>query len=240
MKKIKCLIVDDEPLALDLIERYVQQTPFLELAGRCANAFEAMQALEQSDIELLFLDIQMPDLNGVAFSRTLRPAVKVIFTTAFEQYALEGFRVDALDYLLKPFDYEEFIKAANKARAWFQREEVFKTGGKNEPDLFVKSEYQLIRIHLDDVLYAESMKNHIKIHVSTQDKPVVTLMSLKNLENALPTERFMRVHRSFIVNLNKIDSIERNRILIRNQAIIIAEPYRETFQHYLTSKLLNS
>jgi len=133
MKKIKCLIVDDEPLALDLLEGYVNRTPFLELAGRSANAFEAMEVLDAHPIDLIFLDIQMPDLSGVEFSRTLKNGPKIVFTTAFEQYALDGFKVDALDYLLKPFNYEEFLKAANKAKEWFQLVDAQKQKGETLP-----------------------------------------------------------------------------------------------------------
>lgn len=238
MRKIKCLIVDDEPLALDLLESYVKRTPFLELVGRCANAFEAMEVLANQTIELLFLDIQMPDLNGVQFSRTLKAGPKIVFTTAFEQYALDGFKVDALDYLLKPFNYEEFLKAANKAQEWFQLLDA--QGQKEEPlpYLFVKSEYKLVKINLKDVLYFEGLKDYVKIHLATQEKPVLSLMSLKSLEESLPAGQFMRVHRSYIVNLEKIDSVERSRILINNAAIVVADQYRERFQEYLGSKSL--
>ncbi|MFN7118375.1 MAG: LytR/AlgR family response regulator transcription factor [Saprospiraceae bacterium] len=238
MKKIRCIIVDDEPLALDLLENYVQRTPFLELVGRCTNAFEAMEVLARETVELLFLDIQMPDLSGVEFSRTLKPGLKVIFTTAFEQYALDGFKVDALDYLLKPFNYEEFLKAANKAQEWFQL--VDNQQQKNEPlsYLFVKSEYKLVKIILQDVLFFEGLKDYVKIHLVGQDKPVLSLMSLKSLEEALPAEQFMRVHRSYIVNLEKIESVERSRILINHFPIVVAEQYRDKFHQYLVGKSL--
>lgn len=237
MKKIRCIIVDDEPLALDLLESYVKRTPFLELIARCANAFEAMEVLEKESVELLFLDIQMPDLSGVEFSRTLKPGLKVIFTTAFEQYALEGFKVDALDYLLKPFNYEEFLKAANKAKEWFQLIDNQVQKNDTLPYLYVKSEYKLVKIILHDVLYFEGLKDYVKIHLATQDKSVLSLMSLKSLEEALPLQ-FMRVHRSYIVNLEKIESVERSRILINGFAIVIAEQYRDKFNQYLAGKSL--
>lgn len=240
MRKIKCLIVDDEPLALDLIQKYVERTPFLELVDRCASAFEAMEQLDKQEIDLLFLDIQMPDLSGVEFSRTLKNGPKVIFTTAFEQYALEGFKVDALDYLLKPFNYEEFLKAANKAREWFQMKEAQKSQGESSSHLFVKSEYKLLKINLDEVLYFEGLKDYIKIHLESQDKPILTLMSLKALEEKLPAEQFMRIHRSYIVNLEKIESVERSRVIIGDFAVVVAEQYREKFNQYLSTKSLNS
>ncbi|HMO41485.1 MAG TPA: LytTR family DNA-binding domain-containing protein [Saprospiraceae bacterium] len=240
MKKITCLIIDDEPLALDLLESYVRRTPFLELAGRCSNAFEAMEQLAQQPVDLLFLDIQMPDLSGVEFSRTLKNGPKVIFTTAFEQYALEGFKVDALDYLLKPFSYEEFLKAANKAAEWFQL--VWQQGQKtaDENCLFVKSEYKLIQIKLDEVLYFEGLKDYIKIYLRGHDKPILTLMTLKAVEEKLPPEKFMRVHRSFIIHLEKIESVERSRIIIGDFSVVVAEQYREKFNQYLSSRFLNS
>ncbi len=237
MKKVRCIIVDDEPLALDLLESYVKRTPFLELVGRCANAFEAMEVIENQSVELLFLDIQMPDLNGVQFSRTLKPGLKVIFTTAFEHYALEGFKVDALDYLLKPFNYEEFLKAANKAKDWFQLIENQSKSNDPLPYLFVKSEYKLVKILLNEVLYFEGLKDYVKIHLATQEKPVLSLMSLKSLEEALPAQ-FMRVHRSYIVNLEKIESVERSRIIINDFAVVVADQYREKFNQYLAGKSL--
>ena len=240
MKKLTCLIVDDEPLALDLIESYVRRTPFLELAGRCASAFEAMEKIDNQAIDLIFLDIQMPDLSGLEFSRTLREGPRVIFTTAFEAYALEGFKVDALDYLLKPFNYEEFLRAANKAKAYFQLRDGQRETGEISPFLYVKSEYKLIKINLNEVLYFEGLKDYVKIHLETQDKPILTLMSLKALEEKLPAEQFMRVHRSYIVNLEKIELVERSRIVIGDFAVVVAEQYREKFQAYLSSKYLNS
>ncbi len=240
MKKLTCLIVDDEPLALDLIESYVRRTPFLELAGRCASAFEAMEKIDNQAIDLIFLDIQMPDLSGLEFSRTLREGPRVIFTTAFEAYALEGFKVDALDYLLKPFNYEEFLRAANKAKAYFQLRDGQRETGETSPFLYVKSEYKLIKINLNEVLYFEGLKDYVKIHLETQDRPILTLMSLKALEEKLPTEQFMRVHRSYIVNLEKIELVERSRIVIGDFAVVVAEQYREKFQAYLSSKYLNS
>ncbi len=236
MKKIRCLIIDDEPLALDLIEGYVKKTTFLELAGKCASAIEALEVIHQQPIDLLFLDIQMPDLNGLELTRSLPKGPKVIFTTAFEQYALEGFKVDAIDYLLKPFNYAEFLKAATKAREWlgfnqttaFPREEV--------REIFIKSDYKLVKISLPEVLYIEGMKDYVKIFLSTQERPVLTLMSLKALEEQLPAKSFMRVHRSYIVNLNRIDAVERSQINIRSTLIPVADQYKESFQQYLSNK----
>ncbi|WP_339812182.1 LytTR family DNA-binding domain-containing protein [uncultured Imperialibacter sp.] len=235
MKKIRCLIVDDEPLALNLIESYVEKTPFLELAGKCSSAYEALEKIAAEKIDLLFLDIQMPGLTGMELSRSLKNGPKVVFTTAFEEYALEGFKVDAIDYLLKPFNYEEFLKSANKAREWIS----VTSGGSSETDpnaLFVKSEYKLVKIDLQKVLYIEGLKDYAKIFLQDQTRPVMTLMSLKSLEEQLPSQQFMRIHRSFIVRLDRIDLIERNKVVIGQVGITIADAYKETFQAYLNKK----
>lgn len=233
MKKITCLIVDDEPPALQLIKEYVDKTPFLELEGTCSNAFEAMELMDKTRVDLLFLDIQMPDLNGIEFSRTLKNGPHIIFTTAFEKYALEGFRVDALDYLLKPFNYEEFLKAANKAKKWLLHSSAEQ---KAEADaLFVKSEYRQIRIDLGKVLYFEGLKDYVKIRLEDTEKPVLSLISLKSLEEQLPS-KFMRVHRSFIINVEKINAVERTRVVIGKDHIRIADQYKNQFMEYLASR----
>lgn len=239
--KIKCLVVDDEPLARDLLEGYIKKTPFLELVGKSWSAIEAIQALEEKEVDLLFLDIQMPELTGMEFSKTLAKEVKVIFTTAFEQYALEGYKVNALDYLLKPFSYAEFLKAANKAKEWFDLLQSQKQPPVNVPvkeSLLVNSEYKLIKIDLKDILYFEGLKDYVKIFLQDTAKPILSLMTLKSLEEQLPADRFMRVHRSYIINLDKISAIERSFIQIDKKAIPIADNYKERFQEYLSKKFL--
>jgi two-component system, LytTR family, response regulator LytT len=239
MRKMNCIIIDDEPLALDLVESYVAKTPFLELKGKCLNAFEAMKVVSSEKIDLAFLDIQMPDMNGVEFSKTLPPGIKLIFTTAFKDYAFEGFRVNAVDYLLKPFNYQEFLKAANKAMQWINAGEEKSEGGYRDNFIFVKSEYKQLKINLDEVYYFEGLKDYIKIWLTSQPKPVLTLMSLKILEQELPAERFMRVHRSFIVALDKIESVERSQIVINKERITIAEQYKNKFQAFVENNSLN-
>jgi DNA-binding LytR/AlgR family response regulator len=239
MRKMNCIIIDDEPLALDLVESYVAKTPFLELKGKCLNAFEAMKVVSSEKIDLAFLDIQMPDMNGVEFSKTLPPGIKLIFTTAFKDYAFEGFRVNAVDYLLKPFNYQEFLKAANKAMQWINAGEEKSEGGYRDNFIFVKSEYKQLKINLDEVYYFEGLKDYIKIWLTSQRKPVLTLMSLKILEQELPAERFMRVHRSFIVALDKIESVERSQIVINKERITIAEQYKNKFQAFVENNSLN-
>ncbi len=232
--KISCLIVDDEPMALSLIESYVKQTPFLDLKGKCPDAYQAIGFLASQNIDLVFLDIQMPGLNGLELSKTLMNKTRVIFTTAFDKYAIDGFKVDAIDYLLKPFDYSEFLLAANKALDWFKLIETSKNAFNCEPDfLFVKADYKQIKIDYNDIYYFEGLKDYIKIWLKSRQKPVLTLMSLKSLEDLLPPSKFMRVHRSFIISLNNIEAIERNRVIINKQAITIADNYKEKFYRFV-------
>ncbi|EPR70294.1 Two-component system response regulator [Winogradskyella psychrotolerans RS-3] len=238
--KITCSIVDDEPMALNLVESYVEKTPFLELKNKFSSAIEAMEVLKSNPVDLLFLDIQMPDLTGIEFSKMLPKETRVIFTTAFDHYALEGFKVEAIDYLLKPFDYAEFLAAANKANTWFElvkgkRESIL---SKEKEFLFVKSEYKQLRVKLADVLYFEGLKDYIKIWLKDNPKPILTLMSLKSLEEELPESQFMRVHRSFIVSLNNIDVIERSQIIINQQRITVSEQYKSKFLEFINNNSL--
>lgn len=242
MRKIRCLIVDDEPLALDLIEDYVLKTPFLELVNKFNSPFQAIEALQNEKIDLIYLDIQMPGLSGIDFSKLIQHGPKVIFTTAYSQYALDGFKVDALDYLVKPISYQEFLKASNKALTWFSLTDQPANSKANDDlastSIFVKSEYKLIKIDLASILYIEGLKDYVKIFVQDQAKPVLSLMSLKTLEEKLPTCQFMRIHRSFIVNLNQIAKIERNRIVFGSVYIPIADSYKDQFQEFLNKKFL--
>ena len=240
--KITCVIVDDEPMALTLVEGYVEKTPYLELKQKCGSALEALDFLNHNSVDLLFLDIQMPDLTGLEFSKMLPETTRVIFTTAFDKYALEGFKADAIDYLLKPFDYAEFLAASNKALSWFQL--VKSQGGtatattEDKEFIFVKSEYKQLRIKLADVLYFEGLKDYIKIWLKEKPQPILTLMSLKAMEKLLPKSKFMRVHRSFIVPLNNIEVIERNQIVINKQRITVSEQYKADFLAFINKNSL--
>lgn len=236
---IKCLAIDDEPLALRQIGNYIIKTPFLELVSLCRNAFEAMDTLKDGDISLMFVDISMPDLSGMDFVKSLSKKPYIIFTTAYSEYAVEGFRVDAMDYLLKPFGYTEFLKSVNKVKAYVELTEQKPVGAKASSDhIFVKSEYKLVRIELPDIKYIESMHEYVKIIIDNE-KPVVSLMSLKSIEDLLPLGRFLRVHRSFIVNLNKIKVIDRNRIVFDNSVYIpVGDQYKEKFQKFLSENSL--
>lgn len=230
---LNCWIVDDEPLALSLLESYVERTSFLKLTGKYSNALSAMKRLGDEQVDLLFLDIQMPEVNGMEFARILDSRTKIIFTTAFSEYALEGYKVSALDYLLKPFSFTDFLTAAKKALSWFemidQRGEVDDIRPE-KVGIFVKSEYKLIHLLYDDLLYIEGLKDYVKIYSEQVPKPILSLMSLKSLEEKLPADRFMRVHRSFIIHKNKISSIDKNRIVIGKKQIPIGETYRRQFQ----------
>jgi len=238
--KISCVIVDDEPMALNLVERYVEKTPFLSLQKKCSSAIEAMEYVKDHPVNLLFLDIQMPDLTGIEFSKMLPTTTRVIFTTAFDQYALEGFKVEALDYLLKPFDYAEFLVAANKARTWFELVHAKQqpVNSAEKEFLFVKSDYKQLRIKLADVLYFEGLKDYIKIWLKDTPKPILTLMSLKSLQEELPETQFLRVHRSFIVSLKNIEVVERSQIIINNQRITVSEQYKPKFLEYIHNNSL--
>src|SRR5579872_4584406 len=241
---LNCIAVDDEPLALGLVCKFIEQTPFLNLVGRYSGAVDALKALHQQKIDLIFLDIQMPDLNGIELARVLGKGAetpRVIFTTAYNQFALEGYKVDALDYLLKPFNYEEFLRAAQKALNYAEllNKPAAQTVVVNEAEhaddkyLFLKVEYQLVRIALDDIMYIEGLKDYVKVHLKNVDKAVLSLTSLKALEEKLPSKRFLRIHRSFIVSLDKITSMTKNSVQIGKIYITVGDQYKDAFGQFL-------
>jgi DNA-binding LytR/AlgR family response regulator len=235
---ITCIIVDDEPLSLDLLEGYVEKTPFLKLEARCSSAIEAMDVMNKKKIDLVFLDIHMPDLNGLEFSRLIKDESRIIFITAYEEYALSGYKVEALDYLVKPVSYQEFLSAAGKAKKYFDLVYQKSSENKTGDSIFIKSEYRIIQIKLEDIIYIEGEKDYVKIYLSQQPKPVMSLMSMKSLEDQLPASGFMRVHRSYIVNLTRIKTIERDRIIFGDVYIPISEKYKNEFQEFLAKKFL--
>lgn len=298
---LTCVLVDDEPLALDLLESYVQKTPGLKLAGRYASALEALPALTQMHVDLLFLDIQMPDLSGLDLSRMLVPGhTRIVFTTAFSQYAVEGYKVDALDYLLKPIAYTDFVGAVTRAQRWFARvaeadvrsaagndagnvggdngtaadarigeadsdeakagmnaeHPVFGTGDNaasatdeacvqlpshagTAPDcLFVKSDYRLVRINLADLLYIEGLKDYVKIYTTDSPKPILSLTSLRVLESLLSPDRFVRTHRSHIVNMEHVKAVEKGQVLIGQKYIPVSDSYRDRVNEYINRRLV--
>lgn len=236
---IRCIAIDDEPLALRQIADYIKKTPFLELVGNCENAITAFGLLESTTVDLLYVDINMPDLSGMDFVKTLENPPKIVFVTAYSEYALEGFRVDALDYLLKPISYVDFLRSANKVKSWFDTHKQKSVEVKSSKEfLFIKSDYKMLRINFDDIKYIEGMSEYIRIHLMNA-KPVMTLLSMKSIEEILPSELFMRVHRSYIVNLSKILVIERNRIIFDGNIYIpVSDQYKNKFQKYIDKNFL--
>ncbi len=230
--KLRCLAVDDEPYALQQIAGYIRKTSFLELAGKCKNAFEAMELMSQTPVDLIFLDINMPELSGMEMMKSLGNETGVIFTTAYSEYAVESYRVNAIDYLLKPITYNNFLEAAMKAAKVLSKKQGLKT--QQEKDyFFLRSEGKEIRINFSDIEYIESLGEYVKIH-RTEMRPVMSLMRLKNIEKLVSKNRFMRVHRSYIVNLEKIETVERNRIIFGGKVYIpVSEQYMELLRDFL-------
>lgn len=229
MQTYSVLVADDEPLALSLVEKYVKQIPFLQLIGSHNNALSVLEQLEEEWVDILILDIQMPNLSGMQLAQQLAgQGHKIIFTTAFEQYAIQGYKVNAVDYLLKPFAFEELLSAAQKAKQQLQAATVVQ-----EDYLILKSDYKLQQIALDDILYIEGLKDYVRIHRKSTDKSLLSLLSMKSLQARLPRHRFMRVHRSYIVNLDKISTIERGQLIFGKQHIPVSDKYKEAFQGFI-------
>ncbi|MFH0842041.1 MAG: LytTR family DNA-binding domain-containing protein [Bacteroidota bacterium] len=236
---ITAIAIDDEPLALKLITGYIEKTPGLKLEGSFDNPVDAAEFLSDRRIDIIFVDIRMPDLSGIEFTRLIEKGPKVIFTTAYEKYALEGYKLDIVDYLLKPFSYEEFLAAVQKARRLIKLEQKAEEKvDSNEEFLFLKSNYKIKRINFDDILYIEGLKDYVKIYTRNDPKPVLSLSTLKLLESKLPEDKFMRVHRSFIVNLSKIETIERSRIVFGKTYIPVSDQFKGKFQEFLDKNFL--
>ncbi|MGL4851226.1 MAG: LytR/AlgR family response regulator transcription factor [Phocaeicola sp.] len=238
--KLTCAIVDDEPLARELMKSYVHKTESLELVGCYGSAVEALQKQgNQKPVQLLFLDIQMPELNGLEYSQMVSPETRIIFTTAFNQYALDSYKVNALDYLLKPISYTDFIKSVNKAIEWFElKEKAMSEAADKVADpkfIYVKSDYKLVQIALDRILYIEGLKDYVKIYLEGEEKAILSLISMKSMEERLPTHQFIRVHRSFIVQRDKIKIVDRGRIVFGKEYIPISDSYKNDLQLYLNN-----
>lgn len=232
---MKCIIVDDEPLAVDIITSFVEKVPHLELCASTNNALEAIELIAKHDADLVFLDIQMPNLSGIELVKTLNNPPLIIFTTAYSNYALDGFELNAVDYLLKPIPFDRFIKAVNKAMDRFRlrntptNHEEQKVAPEPEADfILVKADYSMVRVGFDQILFIEGLKDYLKI-VMASGKPILTLNSLKNYEERLPQSKFIRVHRSYIVAINKIESIQKHRIIIGKDRIPIGDNFKEAF-----------
>jgi len=232
---LRVIAIDDEPLALQLITSYIEKTPFLELLGTFDNPVDALSFISDNDIDLIFLDILMPDLMGTTLAKTLGQTSKFIFTTAYEKYALEGFKLHATDYLLKPFSYEEFLKSSLKAYKLIELEKKTPKGENIENEfMFIKTDYKIKRVNFNDILYIEGYNDYVKVYLKNSSAPVLSLNSLKNLESLLPVNQFMRVHRSFIVNLKYVDTVERLRIIFGNVHIPVSDQYKESFQNFIS------
>jgi len=236
---LSCCIIDDEPLALALIENYVSKTPFLQLTGKFSSAIAASSTIQTNPPDILYLDIQMAELNGMEFAQAVPDKTRIIFTTAFQQYALESYKVNALDYLLKPFSYAEFLATANKALQWYLlHEKANKPDNTGEEEcIYVKADYRLIQVKLNNILYVEGQKDYLKIFLEGETQPIITHMTMKTMEELLPAKNFIRVHRSFIIQKNKIRIIERNRIVFNKTYIPVSDSYKEAFQVFIEEKM---
>ena len=240
---INCIIIDDEPLAQSLVSSFVQRTPFLRLIACFGNAWEAYHALNGLEVQLIFLDIEMPDITGMQFARilrngNLRQRPSIIYTTAYPHYAIESYKVDAVDYLLKPFHYEDFLRAADKARRNLEgceglRQTPAQAGSAGQGYLFFKVDHQLIQVSHEDFLYVEAFRDYIKVYTCVHDKPLMSLTTLKSVEEKLPAGQFLRVHKSFVVALGKIDSITKSAVHIGNAVITIGDQYRDGLRQFV-------
>ena len=245
---IRCLAIDDEPLALQQLVAYINKVPFLELAAQCQSALEAREFLQNDTADAIFCDINMPDLNGMDFVKSLTVPPLVVFTTAYSEYAVEGFRVNAVDYLLKPFGLQDFQRAANRIKERLQVEGERLKENTSQTDIspstnsddtfFLKTDYRIVKVAYSDIRYIEGMSEYLKVWLEGQPKPIVTLLSMKKMEEHLP-DNFMRIHRSYIINLDKIQEVNKNRVIMDADTYLpIGDLYKEAFQAYLDKRFL--
>ena len=242
---IRVLAIDDEPLALQQLAAYIRKIPFFELCGECKSALEARDIMEQEVIDAIFCDINMPDLNGMDFVRQLAVAPLVVFTTAYAEYAIEGYRVNAVDYLLKPFGLNDFQRAAQKVKEMYElRSQTLSSPSPSQgvagdgSSFFVKTDSRTVRVSISDIRYVEAMSEYLKLHLDSQPRPLITLLSMKKMEDFLPST-FMRIHRSYIVNLEKVQEVNKNRVIMGpDEFLPIGENYREAFNEYLNGRIL--
>jgi DNA-binding LytR/AlgR family response regulator len=259
---IRCLAIDDEPLALQQIAAYIGKVPFLELAAQCQSALEAYQFLQNDTVDVIFCDINMPDLNGMDFIKALVAPPLVVFTTAYAEYAVEGFKVNAVDYLLKPFGLQDFMRAANRVKERISNEKLVisnydnqtsadsadnsnhnyslltTNSSLNDDTIFLKTDYRIVKVTISDIRYVEAMSEYLKVWIEGDAKPIITLLSMKKMEERLP-QYFMRIHRSYIINLTKIQEVNKNRVIMDSDTYLpIGDMYKESFQNYLDTKFL--
>ncbi len=242
---IKVLAIDDEPLALQQLVSYIQKVPFLQLVGQCQSALEAKDILNREPVDAVFCDINMPDLNGMDFVKSLAAPPLIVFTTAYSEYAVEGFKVNAVDYLLKPFGLDDFRRAANRLKERLETSpvavpvaEMPQSNAEEDDTIFIKTDYKVVKIAISDIRYIEGMSEYLKIHLEGQPKPIVTLLSMKKMEEYLPPS-FMRIHRSYIINLKKIQEVNKNRVIMDADTYLpIGDNYKEAFNDYLNNRFL--
>lgn len=236
---IKCIIVDDEPLAVAQLEKYVERVPFLVNVGSCSSAAEAMEILSTGSVDAMFVDINMPDIDGVQFVRSLVNPPLIVFTTAYSEYAIDGFRLDAVDYLLKPIAFEDFLKASNKLNRIYSMNNSAQPAVEQGEEvcrdcLYVKSDYRMLRVPISSIKYIESMSEYVRIFVDDNPKPIVSLLSMKKIEESLPAGDFMRVHRSYLINLNKVKEVSKMRLVYDGGVYVpIGEMYKDAFFEYI-------
>lgn len=234
---LNCIIIDDEPLAAGLLASYAKKTLFLNLVGVFNSAVEGIKCIRENKVDLIFLDIQMPELSGLEFARILPKETKIIFTTAFSQYAIEGYKANAVDYLMKPISYDDFLAGANRALDWFNSlHQSENTSG--DRFIFVKSDYKLVKIMFDDILYIEGLKDYVRIYLTGNREPIMSLMNMKKIEESLPRPEFMRIHRSYIVHMKNIDGVDRLRVVIGNAVLPISDSYKSKLQDFLDGHTL--
>ena len=242
---IRCLAIDDEPLALRQLESYIAKTDFLEWVASCPSALEARKVLAREPIDAIFTDINMPDLGGMDFVKALADPPLVVFTTAYPQYAVEGFKVNAVDYLMKPFGLDEFLVAAKKVKRQYDllhaaaAPEAAPVSAPEEDTLFFKMEHRMVRVRIPDIIHVQGMGEYLKIRIAGEKEPAIVLLSMKKLEERLPSQVFMRIHRSYIINLTKIQEVNKNRVIMDADTYLpVGDNYKDAFQAYLGSKFL--
>lgn len=244
---IKCIAIDDEPLALKKLVTYIKKIPFLELVAQCRSAIEAQQVIENQPVEAIFLDINMPDLNGLDFAKSMQDHSKgpvMVFTTAYSEYAIEGYKANAVGYLLKPYGFDEFEAAAQKVKEICEIRQQSATAVEVSADthdgvIYVKSDYKIVRISINKINYIEAMSEYLRISCEDKDKPVIVLLSMKRIEEHLPSNKFMRIHRSFIINLDKISEVKKNHVVLGDGVSLpIGDNYKDAFMAYVNSKIL--
>ncbi|MBE6271241.1 MAG: response regulator transcription factor [Prevotella ruminicola] len=236
---IRCLAIDDEPLALEQITAYINKVPFLELAAKCQSALEARTYLESDTVDAIFCDINMPDLNGMDFVKSLAVPPLIVFTTAYSEYAVEGFKVNAVDYLLKPFGLQDLQRAANRIKDRLTESVAASKPATDSDDaLFLKTDYRIVKVSIPNIRYVEAMSEYLKVWIEGEPKPIITLLSMKKMQEHLPNY-FMRIHRSYIINLNKIQEVNKNRVIMDSDTYLpIGDLYKDAFQAYLDTKFL--